>query len=565
MTAGQRLPSFSIIIPTYQRQKTVCESVRSLGALSYGGSIEVIVVVDGSTDGSAEALARLNIGLPMQIIEQANAGAGAARNRGAAAATGDILLFLDDDMMVEADLVAQHARTYRDGAADAVIGEIALDRGSSKGFLTDNFASWLASCRTGDCIGPFDIWTSQLSVRREVFEALGGFDEALTHKSAFAMEDADFGARLLAKFPVRHNPRAIARHRYVVTPRDYMDRAPRSAAGQLLFVRKHPQHTAKFLDQSGWSKPVVRFIYRPLSRVPFLPKLLSRFAVALADWALKTRYRSSWIVARIFSIAREVAYWAAVRENGGMPSSDRLLILCYHAVRDSCENPALGQFAVKREEFQLQLASLQSRGFAFVGADAVAAFLAGAPLPRRAALLTFDDCYPELIEIAREVLQPNGIPAIAFAVTGASSNKWDRSPGVAPVPLLTKPQLRELASLGVEIGCHSRTHRDLRLVSDAERIAQTEGAAQDLVEAGLPRPRFFAFPYGFSDPASRKAVEEAGFLGAVGLVQRYASRSSDRFDLPRIMILARDSGWRFRLRTAFPLLSAHLRRHLPGV
>lgn len=564
MTDDQKQPSFSIIVPTYQRRETVCDSVRSFGSLLYDGNVEIIVVVDGSTDGTAEALAQLNIGLPIRIIEQANAGAGAARNRGAAAANGDILLFLDDDMMAEPDLLAEHARTYRDGA-DAVIGQVTLDPCSSEGFLADNFASWLASCRTRDCISPFDIWTSRLSVRREVFEQLGGFDEALTHKWAFAMEDADFGARLLAKFRVRHNALAIARHRYVVTPRDHMDRTPRSAAGQLLFLRKHPDHTAKLLEQSGSSKPVAQFIYRPLSRVPFLPKLLSRFAVAFADWALKTRFRSSWIVARIFSIAREVVYWAAVRDNGGMPSSDRLLILCYHAIRDDCEDPALAQFTVKREQFESHLASLKSRGFAFVGPDAVASFLAGAALPRRAALLTFDDCYPELIEIAREVLRPNGIPAIAFAVTGVSSNEWDQTPGVAPVPLLTRPQLRELASLGVEIGCHSRTHRDLRSVSDSERSAETEGAAQDLVEAGLPRPRFFAYPYGFSDAAIRKAVRGAGFVGALGLVQRYATRSRDPFDLPRIMILARDSGWRFRLRTAFPLLFARLRRRLPGI
>jgi hypothetical protein len=86
-----------------------------------------------------------------------------------------------------------------------------------------------------------------------------------------------------------------------------------------------------------------------------------------------------------------------------------------------------------------------------------------------------------------------------------------------------------------------------------------------LVEAGVPRPRFYAYPFGDSDPESREAVRNAGYLGGLSLSQRYASRSSDAFDLPRIMVLAKDRGWRFRLRTAFPRLFAHFRRRLPGV
>jgi peptidoglycan/xylan/chitin deacetylase (PgdA/CDA1 family) len=242
-----------------------------------------------------------------------------------------------------------------------------------------------------------------------------------------------------------------------------------------------------------------------------------------------------------------------------------LLILCYHAIEDHRDDPVLSRFSVQREQFEAQLDSLTRRGFVFVSPDALAAFVAGAPLPRRAVLLTFDDCYSELPAIAREVLQPRQIKAIAFAVTGKSSNEWDQQRGSKNLPLLSGNQLRDLPSLGVEIGCHSRTHRDLRLLSDDERRTETAGAAQDLMEAGLPRPRFFAYPYGACDGASREAVRETGYVAALGLSQRYAHAKSDPFDLPRIMILAEDSGWRFRLRAAFPLVFAHLRRRLPGV
>jgi glycosyltransferase involved in cell wall biosynthesis len=107
-----RSPSFSVIVPTYQRREMVCEAVRALCGLSYDGPIEIIVVVDGSTDGSADALAKVDCALPLRVIEEENRGQGAARNRGAAEATGEILLFLDDDMICEPDLVQQHARLH---------------------------------------------------------------------------------------------------------------------------------------------------------------------------------------------------------------------------------------------------------------------------------------------------------------------------------------------------------------------------------------------------------------------------------------------------------------------
>src|SRR6476469_7147811 len=102
-------PTFSIVMPTFQRREVVCDALRSLTALKYGGDVEIIIVVDGSTDGRAEALAQIASPYPVRIIEQANRGASGARNRGASEARGDIILFLDDDMICESDLVEQHA------------------------------------------------------------------------------------------------------------------------------------------------------------------------------------------------------------------------------------------------------------------------------------------------------------------------------------------------------------------------------------------------------------------------------------------------------------------------
>jgi peptidoglycan/xylan/chitin deacetylase (PgdA/CDA1 family) len=232
-----------------------------------------------------------------------------------------------------------------------------------------------------------------------------------------------------------------------------------------------------------------------------------------------------------------------------------VLVLCYHAIRERDDDPVLARFSVTPERFELQLASLANRGFTFITPGQLAAFLeAGAPLPRRPVLLTFDDGYTELLSLAREVLQPRGIEGIAFIVTGAASNEWDQAYGARPIDLMTREQLKELASLGIEVASHSRTHGEMQLMGDAEQQAEAAGSIHDLARDGLPRPRFFAYPYGATNRGARAAVSRAGILAAFGLKQSRLQRSSDRFDLPRVIILAKDRGWKFRAKTAAPRL-----------
>lgn len=556
---GTGCPSFSIVIPTYQRCEVVCAAVRALGALHYSGDLELIVVVDGSLDGTADALRRIDLPFPIAIIEQPNSGPSTARNRGAAAASNDIILFLDDDMIAEPDLVEQHARMYRLGA-DAVIGDVRIDAQSGPGFLPDSVARGLASTRVQSPLSPFDIFTGQLSVRRAVFTEIGGFDSALTTGDAFGNEDADFAVALLADYDVRHNAAALSRQRYVVTPREYMQRATRAATADLQFVRKHPLLARQLFQLKRESHPLTKFVLRPLSRMPFVSGVLSTLAVNLAEIAEKSPLRGNRALARFFSGARSIAYWSALRERGWSPTSGSVLVLCYHSV-DRTDDPVLAPYSVPPDQFGEHLDSLVRRGYTFISPDELFAFrFAGAPVPKRAALLTFDDGYADLVNLARETLRPRGIRALVFVVSGMHSNEWDRAGGAANLPLLDDDGLRQLAALGVEIGSHSRTHRLMPLLEDAELGSETQGSLDELTARGVPSPRFFAYPYGARNAAAVKAVAEAGFLAAFGPRQSKLKRSDPAFDLPRVQVLAADRGMRFRLKTAAPASVAWLSR-----
>jgi peptidoglycan/xylan/chitin deacetylase (PgdA/CDA1 family)/GT2 family glycosyltransferase len=532
--------------------------VEAVATSRYWGKVEVIVVVDGSTDGTAQSLAQLRVPFALQIIEQPNSGAAHARNRAAAEARHDVLLFLDDDMLCAPDMIAEHARLHLAGA-DAVVGDVLRDPGSPAGFMSDSNEAWLK--RRGGPLTLYDVWTGQLSVRRSVFEAVGGFDEAYTDDQAFANEDADLGIRLLARYDIRHNPAALSYQRYAVSPRELIRRAPLRAAGDVRLACKHPEVIRSLFEARGISRWSTRFVFGPLSAIPLLPRVWAAIATPIAHIGLKTPFRSSRTLSRFFLGARAALYWSALRRLGWYPLSERLLVLGYHAVQDWSDDPVLRRYAVPRKLFVEHLQSLSRRGFCFVTPEMLARYLAGnSPLPRRAVLLTFDDCYADLIEVAREILEPRNIEAVAFAVTALQSltNEWDRSRGGPARGLLNPEELKQLARFGVELGSHSRMHRSLVSLDDQELRQETDGSAEDIVALGLPRPRFFAYPFGEVDERARRAVRDAGFAAAFGITDGRVDRGSDRFNLPRVIVYASDRGWRFHLRTAAPELYERL-------
>jgi peptidoglycan/xylan/chitin deacetylase (PgdA/CDA1 family) len=218
----------------------------------------------------------------------------------------------------------------------------------------------------------------------------------------------------------------------------------------------------------------------------------------------------------------------------------------------------LANYGLAPERLAAQLDDLLARGFNFISLSEWRAAMAGrSRLPRKAVLVTFDDCYVDLLPAVREILVPRQIAALAFAVTGMASgtNEWDQAIGARSLALLDANGLHDLQGHGIEIGCHSRTHRSLTQLGDAQLEGETRGAADDLERAGLPRPRAFAYPYGETDERSRRAVRAAGFAMAFGLRRARADARREAFDLPRVEILAQDRGWRFRLKTTFPRLS----------
>jgi GT2 family glycosyltransferase len=230
-------PRLSVVIPTHNGAETLAACLTALSASSLVPD-EIIVVDDASTDDSAMIAEQCGcdvIRLPQNI------GAARAKNRGAREATGEILFFTDDDVIVARGALANLAKNYSDARVAGVVG--LLDSQIPFDDFPSNFKNlWMRFSYTKvprEGIGLF--YTSIASMRREIFLQLGGFDENF-HGASIA-EDTEFGQRAWAAGHfIRLDDRVTAVHHKHYTPSqvlqtDYL----RARALMLMRLRKWGQ------------------------------------------------------------------------------------------------------------------------------------------------------------------------------------------------------------------------------------------------------------------------------------------------------------------------------------
>ena len=111
--SGELTPVLSVVVPTYNRQERLLRALDALAGQDVEVPYEIVVVSDGSTDGTDEALEGLDLGVPLVTARQENAGPSAARNRAVELARGEILVFVDDDIIADRGLLSAHLAAQR--------------------------------------------------------------------------------------------------------------------------------------------------------------------------------------------------------------------------------------------------------------------------------------------------------------------------------------------------------------------------------------------------------------------------------------------------------------------
>lgn len=211
----------SIVVPTYNRARSLKRLIESFLSLEYPESIsvEVLIVDNGSTDETARFLLEARTRakkFSLRVLEERKRGKASALNLGLISAQGRLILGVDDDVIVHPEWLVKHVECYRSAGFDAVQGRVlpGLDP-EGKPADPDRIREYnIPIVDYGEAICEIRGLTgTNMSLRREVFEKVGFFDARLGPGAAGFSEDTEYSMRIRkAGFKIGYTPHAVVYH-----------------------------------------------------------------------------------------------------------------------------------------------------------------------------------------------------------------------------------------------------------------------------------------------------------------------------------------------------------------
>jgi O-antigen biosynthesis protein len=215
-----------------------------------------------------------------------------------------------------------------------------------------------------------------------------------------------------------------------------------------------------------------------------------------------------------------------------------LPILLYHTVDDRRDD-RYGTWAVSPALFDRHMRLIAEEGYRPITvADLADLRKAGAPLPDRTVIVTFDDGLRDFLTGAMPALARHGVPATLFVVAGlvGQTSRWLAPLGEGARPMLTESELRDIAAAGVEIGGHTLTHPELDRLP-ARAAAEEIGRSREILRDMIGRPvRSFAYPHGYNSAVTRRLTREAGYEIACRVRHALSSSMENQFALSRVIV-----------------------------
>lgn len=326
-----RSPQLSVVIPTYQRRDSLLRALASLRAQTLPASeYEVIAAVDGSTDGTYEALGAFSAPYAITALRGPNRGRARACNAGIRAASGALIVLLDDDMEASSGFLAAHAAAHRGAAPRSVVGAAPILVGPGSPpfvrYMARGFRSRLERLgQPGYRLKFRDTYTGNFSAPREVLLAVGGFDESF---QVYGHEDYELALRLEnAGVELIYSADALANQHYEKTFAGFARDGIARGRTAVLFAGKHPAIVSQIkLSEYHTGSRTWRLLRGLLLQ-------LSRVSTRVPQWVIQFVGRlERWEPARLekfYTLAIDYLYWygvfGAMREQrtgsatGGLP------------------------------------------------------------------------------------------------------------------------------------------------------------------------------------------------------------------------------------------------------
>lgn len=323
---GAEAEFISVVIPTRDRRAILEKCLAALRAQTFPPDrFEVVVVDDGSADGTPEMLAGAARGMAnLRHFTQAAGGPAKARNLGIRNARGPLILFTGDDCVAAPSLLTEHARVHGRERNVAVLGHIDwhpdLEVTPFMEYVGKTHQFTFPAIELEKRNVPFNFfYTSNISLRKELLPGAGAFDEEFTDA---VCEDAELGYRLWRSgVRIVYHRQALTYHYHAVTLGEFIQRQLRMGKAAVTLAMKHPEISSIVYIDEAFSPEVrhrfydaVLTYYRAAGMQIALSALKgesldeSRFAVPLEDilkgWGAKAADRISLSLARRTEAAR---------------------------------------------------------------------------------------------------------------------------------------------------------------------------------------------------------------------------------------------------------------------
>ena len=564
--------SISVVITTYKRATSLRATLESLALdlrASEQASVQIIVVCDGEDEGT-RTLAQSFSAATLQIhwvFHKENLGLPSARNTGAERASGDLVLFLDDDVEAAPGLLRDHIATHttaeqaEPGYKYVVCGRIveapyARQTSRAGAFLEQSWMQTLARYEQGLQAGETDpnladalelsCFGLNCSMRRSLFVESGGFNPLLRWMD----EELEYGVRLYMHGVRFLSSPATVLHRNTKEMVTYFS----SCWG--LGGKCDTLRAIQLRQQNAQTSALLK-----LDRGPVMERLAN-----LAFWyghrevqPLSNALR--WLTERTGSrfafrlwhdMERLSRYWAAVQDSGierkdlREVAGEPIRALMLHTISEpQTDEEAL--YYLSPRKFLRLLEELRLADYECI--DPRKLEYDDAKWGAREFVLTFDDGYEDFYSEVFPKMAEYQLKPLVFLVADriGASNQWDQARGLRRKKLLNFDQIRELQRYGVRFGSHTLTHPSLPNLSAKElrrEVADSKHRLEDLLGQEMTA---FAYPYGDTNRRVRAAVIEAGYKVAFTTTEGL-NTWQDPFALRRIDINDRIPPWSYRWR-----------------
>lgn len=236
----------SVVIPTYNRKDKLMKVLNAFCRQSFD-DFEVVIVDDGSNDGTGDMISKINLPFKIKYLFQHNKGPAAARNLGISHTQGDIIFFTGDDIISSSNLLSEHIKKHN--VEDKKIAVLGYTKWLPQIKMTpfrryiSNYHFAYSSIKDENNVDWGLFYTSNISVHKSFLESVGLFDEDFPYA---AYEDTELSYRLVRQgLKIIFNKNALAYHDHEISFKDYQKTMLNKGKAAVILARKIPSLSRK--------------------------------------------------------------------------------------------------------------------------------------------------------------------------------------------------------------------------------------------------------------------------------------------------------------------------------